>query len=68
MRWTVRAKKPVEFATSGGTPPLTWSSPGGNPVAGRGEEYTTTYAAKGEYVVTVTDGNGVTDTLHVKVV
>ena len=68
MRWTVKTNRPVEFSASGGTPPYSWLSPGGEPEAGSGSEYATTYTSKGRYIVTVTDGEGETGTLDVRVV
>ncbi|TMI29022.1 PKD domain-containing protein, partial [Candidatus Bathyarchaeota archaeon] len=58
------AGKPVtcNASATGGTTPFTffWSAPGGSPATGTGASFTTTYAAKGTFVVnaTATDNNG----------
>src|SRR5207249_729791 len=57
------AGKPVtcNASATGGTSPFTfsWSAPGGSPATGTGASFTTTYAAKGTFVVnaTATDAN-----------
>src|SRR5438093_1580465 len=62
---TATAGKPVTFNASatGGTSPITfsWSAPNGSPATGSGASFTTTYAAKGTFVVnvTATDANNV---------
>src|SRR5207245_2335955 len=62
---TATAGKPVtcNASATGDTPPYTfsWSAPGGSPATGTGASFTTTYAAKGTFVVnaTATDNNGV---------
>src|SRR5207249_619436 len=61
---TATAGKPVtcNASATGGTAPYTytWSAPGGSPATGTGASFTTTYAAKGTFVVnaTATDLNG----------
>ncbi|MFO1532125.1 MAG: PKD domain-containing protein [Thermoplasmatota archaeon] len=44
------------FTASGGTPPYSWSAPGGSPTSGSGAAFSSTYANAGTYTVTVTDG------------
>jgi len=62
---TATAGKPVtcNASATGGTSPITfsWSAPNGSPATGSGASFTTTYAAKGTFVVnvTATDANNV---------
>lgn len=62
---TAQVGQPVNFSSTNGSVPI-WTAPGGNPVGHRGQNFTTTYSAEGQYTVVV-ESNGYTATCSVTV-
>lgn len=53
---TVSVNQTANFTASGGTGNFSWSAPTGNPAAGSGGNFSTSYSNSGSKIVTVTSG------------
>lgn len=54
---TAQIGQTAAFSASGGTGTYTWSAPGASTTSGGGANFSTTYAAAGTYIATVTSGS-----------